>query len=99
MLLIVGTFRLPPENADKARPAMAAMIAASRAEQGCLSYSYAEDVLEAGLIHVTEYWSDQEALDRHFASAHIREWRASWPGLGIHDRLLRLYDVEQPRSV
>ena len=99
MLLIVGTIRLPPENMDGARSAMAAMIAASRAEQGCLSYSYAEDVLDPGLIHVTEYWSDQDALDRHFASAHIRQWRASWPVLGIHDRLLLLYEVEQPRSV
>ena len=30
------------------------MIASSRDEPGCLHYSYAEDVLEPGLIHVTE---------------------------------------------
>lgn len=48
MLLITGTVRLPPENLDLARPIMAAMLHASRAEDGCLDYSYAEDVIEPG---------------------------------------------------
>ena len=77
MLLIVGTVRLPPENLERARPAMLAMAQASRAEVGCLEYGYAEDVLVPGLIHVKELWSDQAALDAHFASAHIQTWRAA----------------------
>jgi len=97
MLLIVGTVRLPPANLAAARPAMRANIVASRAEDGCLDYVYAEDVLEPGLIHVKELWRDQAALDRHFASAHIAAWRAAWPALGIGDRDLRLYDVAAPR--
>lgn len=98
MLLIVGTVRLPPERLDVARPVMARMIAASRAEDGCEDYSYAEDVLEPGLIHVNELWRDQGALDRHFASEHIAAWRAAWPSLGIHDRNLRLYEVGPDRA-
>ena len=81
MLLIVGTVRLPPENLERARPAMLAMAQASRAEVGCLEYGYAEGVLVPGLIHVKELWSDQAALDAHFASAHIQAWRAAWPAL------------------
>jgi len=98
MLLIVGTIRLPPENLETARPAMARMVAASRAEDGCEEYSYAEDVLDPGLIHVTEMWRDQAALDRHFASEHIAKWRAEWPGLGIGERNLRVYEVGRPRA-
>ena len=79
MLLIVGTVRLPASNLDRARPAMRAMVQASRAETGCLEYSYGEDVLEPGLIHVKELWSDQAALDAHFTSSHIQAWRAAWP--------------------
>ena len=41
---------------------MRAMVEASRAEDGCLGYSYAEDVLEPGLIHVAERWRDRAAL-------------------------------------
>lgn len=98
MLLIVGTVRLPPENLSAARPAMKSMVDASRAETGCIDYGYAEDVLDPGLIHVRELWSDQAALNRHFVSDHIAEWRAAWPGLGIGDRDLRVYEVGDPRA-
>lgn len=98
MLLIVGTVRLPPENLSKARPAMASMVMASRAEDGCEEYCYAEDVLEPGLIHVKEIWRDQQALDRHFASEHIATWRSAWPELRIGDRNLRVYEVGAPRQ-
>ena len=98
MLLIIGTIRLPASNLDAARPIMRRMIEASRAEEGCLEYNYAEDVLEPGLIHVKERWTEQAALDRHFASAHITEWRAAWPSLGINDRNLFVYDVDEPRQ-
>jgi quinol monooxygenase YgiN len=97
MLLIVGTVRLPPENLAAARPAMRRMADASRNEDGCHAYSYAEDVFEPGLIHVHELWADQAALDRHFAAPHLAEWRAAWPSLGIGERNLRLYAVGEPR--
>ena len=93
MLLIIGTVRLPPGTLEQARPAMQRMISASRAEPGCLEYSYAQDVLDPGLIHVCEIWSDRGALEAHFKSGHIAEWRASWAELGIGDRKLTLYEA------
>ncbi len=98
MLLIIGTIRLPPEKLDDARPAMVAMVEASRAEDGCLDYGYAEDVLDPGLIHVKEMWRDQAVLDDHFASPHIATWRAAWCALGIGDRNLQVYEVGEPRA-
>jgi quinol monooxygenase YgiN len=94
-VLIAGTIRLPPGSVDAARPAMAAMVAASRAEAGCLAYSYAEDVLEPGLVHVLERWTDDAALATHFATPHLAEWRAAWPALGITDRRLTRYRVDE----
>ncbi|MGU3400221.1 putative quinol monooxygenase [Brucellaceae bacterium D45D] len=99
MLLIVGTVRLPPENLDDARPVMRRMIEASRSEDGCLEYSYAEDILDPGLIHVKEIWLDRAALDRHFSSAHIAAWRSTWPSLGIINRDLKLYEVGHSATI
>lgn len=96
MLLITGTFRLDADRLDPARAVMARMIAASRAEDGCVEYSYAEDVLDRGLIHVTERWQDEAAFARHVAAPHLAAWRATWPELGIRDRDLRRYDVGAP---
>ena len=98
MLLILGTIRIPPAKLPNARSAMQDMILTSRAEQGCLAYSYAEDILEPGLIHVKEMWLDQPSLDKHFTTEHIAVWRATWPALGITNRNLSLYEVGELQS-
>jgi quinol monooxygenase YgiN len=93
MFLIVGTVRVPAGSLDKARPAMRAMIAGSRSEQGCVEYSYSEDVLEPGLIHVKEVWESREAISAHFNSGHMKAWRSAWPELKISDRNLVLCEI------
>lgn len=99
MLLIVGTIRIPPGSLDNARPAMTAMVNASRAEPGCVHYSYAEDVLEPGLIHVKELWHDRAALELHFSTDHIARWRASWPVIGVTDRQLKLFEIGEAELI
>ncbi len=99
MILVVGTVRLPPENIERARPAMAAMVAASRAEDGCVEYAYSFDLLEPGLVRVTEAWRDREALAAHFQTAHMAAWRAVFPALQITDRKLTLYEVGEAEPV
>ena len=99
MIIILGTIRLPPGNLDAARSAMAAMVAASRAEGGCLEYAYAQDVLEPGLIRVMEVWTDQASLDAHARSEHIKTWRAAWLALSISDRRLFAYEAGDPRPI
>ncbi|MEJ5079259.1 MULTISPECIES: putative quinol monooxygenase [unclassified Ochrobactrum] len=96
MLLIIGTIRLPAEKIDEARPIMQQMIEASRAEDGCVDYTYSQDVLQPSLIHVKEVWRDRVSLDKHFLSDHIGDWRSEWPKLGITDRNLMLYEVGAP---
>jgi quinol monooxygenase YgiN len=93
MLLIIGTIRIAPERLAEAKPAMQKVIAASRKEPECLEYSYAEDILDAGLIHITERWASQAAFDEHFASDHLAEWCGAWKNLGIFDRKLSIYEV------
>ena len=98
-LIIAGTVRVPPENLQAFKPHMQAMLAASRAEEGCLEYSYAQDVADPGLIRVFEVWRDQGAIDAHFQAPHMAAWRAAWPQFGVHDRRLRTYEVAAERPL
>ncbi len=86
MIVVSGRFRLPVERIAEAMPHMAKVIAASLAEPGCRAYSYAEDVSEPGLFRVHEEWDSREALEAHFATAHMREWQQVRETLGFHDR-------------
>ena len=98
-LIIAGTVRVPPENLAGLKPHMLTMLAASRAEAGCLTYSYAEDVAEPGLIRVYEAWRDQAALDAHFQAPHMAIWRAAWPQFGVSDRRLFAYETASGRAL
>ena len=93
MILVSGRFRLPPDRIEEARPAMAAVIAASLVEPGCRVYAYAEDVTEPGLILVHEEWHSREALEAHFATPHMHEWQRVRERLGFHDREVSAFAV------
>ena len=92
-IMVAGTVRVPPANVAAFRPHMKAMIKASRDEDGCEAYGYAEDVVEPGLMHVFEVWRDRSALDAHFQTPHMAAWRSAWPAFEISDRQLTLYDI------
>jgi quinol monooxygenase YgiN len=99
MIIINGTIRLPAANLERARPVMRAVIEATRKEDGCLSYAFAEDVLEPGLIHVVESWRDQAALDAHFGAPHFTVWREANPGLEVSDRHIVIYDATHLKTL
>ena len=94
MIVVIGSFRVPPSMVEVVRPAMEAMITASRAEEGCIEYSYALDVLDQGLVRVSEKWRDRAALEAHFRTAHIAEWRAQVSALAVSERNLVAHDTD-----
>jgi quinol monooxygenase YgiN len=98
-VIIAGTVRVPPENLAALKPHQLAMLAASRAEDGCLTYSYGVDVGEPGLIRVFEVWRDQAALDAHFKAPHMATWRAACAEHGVSDRRLFAYEVAAERAL
>ncbi|ACT59983.1 putative quinol monooxygenase [Hirschia baltica] len=93
VIIVTGTFRLPIENREAARNAMQTMVEKSRAEAGCILYSYAFDFLDENLVHFIEKWDSREALQAHFAIKHMAEWRSTWPDLGVADRNANLYEA------
>jgi quinol monooxygenase YgiN len=96
---VLGEFRLPAERMDEARDAMARVIAATRAEDGCLAYSYAEDVLEPGLIRVSERWTNRAALDAHLAAPHMAVWKAEREALGLTGRSITVHELGSSQAV
>jgi quinol monooxygenase YgiN len=99
MIVVVGRFRLPVTVLDEARTAMARVVELSRAEEGCLAYDYAEDLLEAGLFRVSERWTSRAALDAHFATAHMARWKREREALGLTDRHVVAYEAEDGEAL
>ncbi|MCU1374515.1 MAG: antibiotic biosynthesis monooxygenase [Actinomycetia bacterium] len=67
MLLVTGTFELDPADREAFLAGRLDMMRTSRAEDGCLEYTFAADLLEPGRVILSERWRDRAALDAHLA--------------------------------
>ena len=57
-------------------PAMLTKLAeASRAESGSLRFDVTQHMVRANHFTVVEVWADQQALDRHAAATHTKQYR------------------------
>ena|ERR1700761_3097558 len=99
MIVLTGTIRIPADKLDQARPLMKAVIEATRQEDGCLFYSFGEDVLDPGLIVVAEAWRDEACLGAHLGCAHFQAWREANVALEVTDRQLTVYEAVSSRPL
>lgn len=60
-----------PEAADAVREALSTLAAATRQEEGCVSYELNESAATPGTFVTVEVWRDQAALDGHMTTPHI----------------------------
>ncbi|MEO6152065.1 MAG: putative quinol monooxygenase [Croceibacterium sp.] len=93
MIAVIGSFRLPLETLDEARPMMRRVIAATLVEPGCRAYSYSEDVAAPGVIRVQELWDSRAALTTHFATPHMRRWMDQRVLLGLSQRRMTAFEL------
>ena len=98
-IVVVGQFRMPAENMEQARPLMAKVMLATRAEDGCLDYSYAPDLLDPCLIRIAEKWESAEALAAHGQSAHMAAFNKAMGGVKREGAELWLYSAEIVRRI
>ncbi|MFJ4081658.1 putative quinol monooxygenase [Streptomyces iakyrus] len=50
-------------------------------ETGCLDYAMTADPTDERRIRVYEHWTSRQALDEHFTTPHIKDFRAAVAGL------------------
>ena len=97
MIQINGTITLAPgtvANNPETVEAIKTMVAASRAEDGCLDYTFAQDLSDPDTLIIYERWRDQEAVAAHGKSPHMAEFQkvmAANPPVG---RNLRMYETD-----
>ncbi|MCZ8135297.1 MAG: putative quinol monooxygenase [Porphyrobacter sp.] len=81
MLIVLAKAKVSAASMDAARGAIADMVAASNAEEGCIAYAFTQDVLDPTVLHIVEKWQDEAALLAHFATPHMAAFQAALAGL------------------
>jgi quinol monooxygenase YgiN len=93
MILVLASFRIAAPALDSARAMIPAVVKATRAEEGCLAYDVAEDVLAPGLFRVSERWASREALNAHFTTTHMAEWGKARAEMGMSERAVSIFTI------
>ena len=70
-LHVVATIPIRADAVDLAHSALAELVAATRAEEGCLAYEAFESAAAPGMFVTVEEWRSQDDLDQHMATPHV----------------------------
>lgn len=74
MIVVVGRVRTDADKREALVRVGQGVAAASRAESGCISYRLYEDTETENDFVFVEEWENNEALQLHFASSHVRDF-------------------------
>lgn len=77
MLIVAGFFEVEPTQRDRFLADRVELMRRSRAETGCIEYTFAADPLESGRVILFERWASKADL-----AAHIAGLKADPPATG-----------------
>lgn len=80
-VIVAGWMDFAPADREAALRAFSPVVAASRAEPGCIDYAFTPDPDLPGRVRVFEHWVDDAALTEHLTLPHVQALRAAIAGL------------------
>ncbi len=99
MIVVVGRVRSDADRRTGLIGVALAVARASREEDGCLGYRFYEDTeVENDFVFVEE-WKDEEALQRHFRTAHIADFMRSVPATLLAPPEVKFHTISSTRDI
>lgn len=82
MILIDVTLNAQPGRREELLRLFADTAAASRQEDGCVTYRFTASLEQRDVFHLVELWRDEASLRQHYAGAAFRRFIDELPALG-----------------
>lgn len=99
MMVIMGRLKAAGGKRDELKKLCASLVGPSRAEPGCVSYSFLEDQMEEGTFIFFEEWRDRDAINHHFDQPYFRQAMAILPALLGARPMIKIYSVAGVKQV
>jgi quinol monooxygenase YgiN len=71
------------------------MIAPSKAEKGCIHYSFYQDMNDENKFFFYEEWKDQASIDQHNLTQHFLNFQPKFKEMIIGGATITIYTTEQ----
>ncbi len=100
MLIVAGEVKVADSGeVEKAREALMLMVAETLKEEGCITYSFAQDIVEPTIVRIFEKWKDQATLDAHMESAHMLAFRGAMGVIKVEGLDVNVYEASGERPI
>ena len=73
-IVLIARLKIKSGSVEAAKQAALAIIADSRAEDGCLNYDFHQAIDDETVFVWHETWENKAAIDAHGASAHFKDF-------------------------
>jgi quinol monooxygenase YgiN len=68
---VLARFKAKPGMEEKAKQAILACVAPTRAEAGCINYDLHQDPNDRAVFILYENWASKEILEQHLETPHL----------------------------
>lgn len=92
-IIVEGSARVSEADREAYLALVKDVVQASAKREGCLKFSVAEDILTRNLFHLTELWTDAQALDASRYGEENRAMLEKFAPLDVRDRDVLVYTV------
>lgn len=72
MIKVVAKYRLKPGVREEYLEIARELAEETKKEEGCIQYVLYEDIKEPAILTMIEEWTDEEAINAHMESAHMK---------------------------
>lgn len=91
VVIVAGTLTVDPEQREVFLAGRMDGMRATRAEPGCLEYTFSADPTDPGRVLLFERWASQKDLDAHLAAARARP---ASPGAAVKPKAASIFVYE-----
>jgi quinol monooxygenase YgiN len=98
-VLLAGRFAAKSGRRAELIDLSTGMFASARAEAGCISYDFYEEIGRAEHFLFFERWRDKAALDAHFATPQFAAFGRAFPDLIQGEADIRVFAVAAERKL
>jgi quinol monooxygenase YgiN len=94
VLVLAGSVRIDPAKRNDVVEATIEVMQESREMPGCISFVFAADLEDPGVLHVFQEWESPEALNRHLTAPRVEAVRLRLGSLGVREIAVQRYSVQ-----
>ena len=98
MVIVGGSFEVDPNERERFLCGRHELMRASRAEAGCLEYTFGADPIDPSRVVLFERWESQAALDAHLSALRAGP-QSSGSDVPTITSSIVIYDVSGERQL